>query len=47
VRAANGGDARDVIERAVASRQIDEKTYPSLAWLIRDMAKRVGGYGSV
>jgi PiT family inorganic phosphate transporter len=46
VRAANGGDARDVIERAVASRQIDEKTYPSLAWLIRDMAKRVGGYGS-
>ncbi len=47
VRATNGGDARDVIERAVASRQIGEKTYPSLAWLIRDIAKRVGGYGSL
>jgi inorganic phosphate transporter, PiT family len=46
VRAIDGGDAREVLAHDVASRQIDEKTYPSLAWLIRDMARRVGGYGS-
>jgi inorganic phosphate transporter, PiT family len=46
-RATAGESARGLIARDIASQEIDEKIYPSLAWLIRDIANRVGEYRSL
>ena len=47
VRATNGGDAARHRSSGTSPRgKIDEKTYPSLALLIRDIAKQVGGIWS-
>jgi PiT family inorganic phosphate transporter len=46
-RATSGEAARSLIARDIAAQEIDEKTYPSLAWLIRDIANRVGEYRSL
>jgi inorganic phosphate transporter, PiT family len=41
------GDPRPAVTNYVTSQQINEGTYPSLAVLIRDIAKQVETYGSI
>jgi PiT family inorganic phosphate transporter len=41
------GNPRAAVTSYVARHQIDEGTYPSLAVLMRDMAKQVAQYGSL
>jgi PiT family inorganic phosphate transporter len=41
------GDPRGFIERDIANHSLNEGTYPSLAILIRDIAKQVETYGSL
>ncbi|HEY7843433.1 MAG TPA: inorganic phosphate transporter [Bradyrhizobium sp.] len=41
------GDPRPAVTNYVAARQINEGTFPSLAVLVRDIAKQVSEYGSL
>lgn len=41
------GNPRPAVTRYVSEHQIDEGTYPSLAVLVRDIAKQVSEYGSL
>ena len=41
------GNPRPAVTTYIASHQISEGTYPSLAVLVRDIAKQVPGYGSL
>src|SRR5262249_12155065 len=41
------GDPRPAVTRYVAQRQINEGTFPSLAVLVREIAKQVNEYGSI
>jgi inorganic phosphate transporter, PiT family len=41
------GDPRPAVTNYVAQRQINEGTFPSLAVLVRDIAKQVSDYGSL
>jgi PiT family inorganic phosphate transporter len=41
------GDPRPAVTNYISSHLINEGTYPSLALLVRDIAKQVAGYGSL
>ena len=41
------GDPRPAVTSYVAQRQINEGTFPSLAALVRDIAKQMSDYGSI
>ncbi|MFO0993620.1 MAG: inorganic phosphate transporter [Hyphomicrobiales bacterium] len=41
------GDPRDAVKSYVSQRKISEATFPSLAGLMREIAKDVAGYGSL
>ncbi|SED60816.1 inorganic phosphate transporter, PiT family [Rhizobiales bacterium GAS188] len=41
------GNPRPAVTNYISSHQINEGTYPSLAVLVRDIAKQVSGYGSL
>ena len=41
------GDPRPAVTNYVTTHQINEGTYPSLALLIRDIAKQIQSYGSL